>query len=284
MSTLTCIFESKDEEDAFLQQGCIMPIMDNNISELLKWKSSQLSDNKKMIYDDYFLSILNACKTMQKAKEHKNRYPQEKEKAIGDIKISREQEPSHKDINFAYDLDTITSEVEAFLVQIKKGLDFLSLSFNAIFPTNCAGWRRGKENGKKISGLRVIKDLENLSVRDYPRINNLTSFLRAQEGNLSLAVFTRDNLIHPPKNSSPITNFEYITQKQIIQPPHILTPDGYIEADDFMTQTYAFITNFLQDCIVLTLDSIDSEIRVGRDSKGEITLTIITPKTNKEEN
>lgn len=282
MPTLTRIFEAKDKEDAFLQNGCIMPVMDKNTSEFFKWKTLQNPTEKPINYDDYFYSILEACKSLQKAKEHRKRYVLEKKKAIKKIQKDISQEPSQKNLDLRFDLAPVLAEFEAFLMQIKKCLDSISSSFNDVYATQFPSWKRGTENGKKVSGLKVIRGLENLSKKKFPRIDVLIAYLHAQKENISLIVFMRDKLIHPRKQLEIVTNFQYLSTLKIVRTPHVKIDQGYMEIEDFMLQTNDYMANFLQDCIILTLDSLDEEIRVGRNPQSEIVFTMASIQDSKQ--
>ncbi|MCX6735789.1 MAG: hypothetical protein NTZ13_01775 [Candidatus Parcubacteria bacterium] len=169
------------------------------------------------------------------------------------------REKSLKDTNQNIYLTTkspeLDREIDYFLSGIKSALDQLGQILGHILDENIDGWHKGVENGKELSGIKIVRKLQSLKLKDEyksQRYQNLIDHLEVNLEPLTYLVKLRD-MTHHRGGMKNISDIMFDSDTKQVQPQVIHHSKDEAELVlGFMKRTMVDFNLFVNNFIILT--------------------------------
>ena len=246
---LGTVLQAKDEIDAYILNEIVQLPMQLQVEHVVFFGRGK--DDKS--YEKHFGQMLDLGDLMTKTNDALRNYEKVQKESMNTFR-----EKSLKDTNKNIFLSTrspeLNREIDYFLSGIKSSLDQLAQILGLILDTKINGWHKGTENGKELSGIKIVRILKKLLPEDknrQKRYQNLINHIETNLEPLTYLVKLRDKANHRGGLKN-ISDIMYDSETKKVYPQTIRHSKNEAELVlGFMKRTMLGFNTFANSFIIL---------------------------------
>ncbi len=260
-------YEEIDQIDKFILEDVLLIAQNTQILELVKYYSAQrLGEGKHE--DQFLLKIIHAAGALLKANAHRRNYHKVYPVLLEEI----EKNPDNVATNIPMVFNKVDTniEFEGFLAQFKSCLDLLAQSLKYIYGIDRRTWKSGVDSrtGERVSGLFLIRDLNNLSREVRVQAAPLSILIQENAPYITRIVKLRDSANHYGKIKE-VQGFLHNPGEKSIRPPVIDMGSGEaVFVHEYMDTVMKYGAEFAQQFLITLLSNLIPDMQVGKTSDG----------------
>lgn len=248
---LGTILETQDEIDEYILKEIFQLVMSLQADVLVFFGR----DKEEKVGEKHFGQMLDLSEILMKMNATLRNYEKTQKEIMNNFR-EKSLGDKNKNIFLTKKSPDLNKEIDYFLSGLKSALDQLSQILGHILNTKkIKGWNKGTENGKELSGIKIIRELEKIKPEDSyreERFDKLIFFIKENLEPLTYLVKLRDKINHRGglKNISDIT-YDSDTKKVYPQFIHHSKNESELVLG-FMKRTMTSFNFFINNFIILS--------------------------------